>query len=153
MELTVTFWPEGAIPPWQGGAARPVAVFHDVTTDEQGLFRITDIPPSVLPPGKYDLRVNSRSTLATLSPGVTFPVPGNSNIAPAPVPVNLEGLRDGDIDGNNIVDHLDLLALKASFARLTGETGFNGNADFNGDRVVDAQDFSSLARNFNRRGE
>lgn len=153
LELTVTFWQEGAIPPWLGGGAKPMAVFRNVITDEQGIFRITNILPSVLPPGKYDLRIKGLHTLATLSPGVTLSSSSGPNQAPAPVSVSLENLLGGDVDGNNIVDSRDLLALKASFAKLTGETGFNGNADFNGDQVVDVQDFSSLSRNFNRRGE
>lgn len=99
------------------------------------------------------MRIKGRHALATLSPGVAFSGPNGPNQAPAPISASLESLLGGDVDGNNIVDSLDLLALKASFARLTGETGFNGNADFNEDRVVDAQDFSSLSRNFNQRGE
>jgi Dockerin type I domain len=150
LELTITFWPEGAVPPWLGGSTKPVAVFRSVTTDEQGLFRITDIPPSVLPPGQYDVRVQGRRTLATLSQGVTFPGPSGM---PAAVSVNSGNLRGGDIDGNNIIDNLDLLSLKASFGRLAGETGFNDNADLNRDGVVDAQDFSSMSRSFNQRGE
>jgi hypothetical protein len=69
LELTVTFWQEGAIPPWLGGSSEPLAVFHNVTTDEQGIFQIADIPPSVLPTGKYDLRIKGRHALATLSRG------------------------------------------------------------------------------------
>jgi hypothetical protein len=72
---------------------------------------------------------------------------------PAAVSVNSGNLRGGDIDGNNIIDNLDLLSLKASFGRLAGETGFNDNADLNRDGVVDAQDFSSMSRSFNQRGE
>jgi hypothetical protein len=130
-----------------------VAAFRNVTANEQGLFRITDIPPSVLPPGRYDVRVKGSHTLTALSRGVTFPGPVGPNEDPASVAVHLGSLRSGDIDGNNIVDNLDLLALKTSFGRLTGDAGFNDNADFNRDRMVDVQDFSMLSRNFNRRGE
>jgi len=84
---------------------------------------------------------------------VNFPGPSGPNQAPALLTASLESLLGGDVDGNNVVDNLDLVALKSSFARLTGEAGFNGNADFNDDRVVDAQDFSRLSWNFNQRRE
>jgi hypothetical protein len=153
-ELSVSFWPVGAIPPWRGGNDRPAATFHNVALDSQGHFRITDIAPSLLSPGVYDLRVRSRGTLARLAPSVTVPPAGALGVAaPAMGSITLEGLWAGDIDGNNVVDQADLLELQAGFGLLEGQPGFNADADFNGDGVVDVLDFSILARSFGRRGE
>jgi hypothetical protein len=122
--------------------------------DSQGHFRITDIAPSLLSPGAYDLRVQGRGTLARLAPSVTVPPAGALGVAaPAMGSITLEGLWAGDIDGNNVVDQADLLELQAGFGLLEGQPGFNADADFNGDGVVDVLDFSILARSFGRRGE
>jgi hypothetical protein len=152
-ELSVSFWPVGAIPTWRGGNDRPAATFHNVPLDSQGHFRITDVAPSLLPPGVYDLRVRSRGTLARLAPSVTVPPAGVLGVAAAMVSITLDGLWAGDIDGNNVVDQADLVELQAGFGLLEGQPGFNAGADFNGDGVVDVLDFSILAQSFGRRGE
>jgi hypothetical protein len=151
--LTVTFWQSGAIPPWRGGADRPLATFTRVATDATGTFRITDIAPSLLPPGIYDLRVASRRTLTSLAQGVTIPASGSPTSSPPVVSISISSLRDGDIDGINSVDQTDLDALKSSFGRLNSESVFNTNADFNGDSAVDVLDFTRLAQNFGSSGD
>lgn len=148
--LTVSFWKAGAIPEWRGGNDLPVATFRKVTTDSQGAFQVTDIAPTLLAPGVYDLRVKGRRTLSSIAAGVTVPVAG---AVPSISPVTLGALREGDLDGNNIVDDADLLELESSFGTLETQAGFNTDTDFNGDKVVDVLDFSRLAQNYGERGE
>jgi hypothetical protein len=151
--LTATLWNTGAVPPWKGGSGRPVAIFRNIHADPSGWFRVTDISPSIVPPGAYDLRVKGRGTLSSLAQGVSIPTISGSGNPPEVSPVSLGVLRDGDVDGNNAIDVLDLQALKAAFGRLAGEAGFNPEANFNSDTVVDVQDFSRLAQNLGERGK
>lgn len=151
--LTVTFWRSGAVPAWRGGSDFPLATFREVATDATGQFNITDLSPSLIPPGIYDLRVDSRRTLPRLVQGVTVPAAARPG-GPAPVAlISLKSPPDGDIDGNNQIDQGDLTALTASFGRLAVEPEFNSNADFNGDSWVDVLDFARLARNFGQAGD
>jgi hypothetical protein len=130
-----------------------VAAFHRVATDSLGVFRVTDIAPSLLPPGFYDLRVQGRGTLASRVPSVAVPGPSGTGAAP-PIPLDgVVGLRAGDIDGSNVVDQADLEALRASFGSLAAPAGAILDADLNGDSVVDVLDFSIMAQNFGQRGE
>ena len=118
-------------------------------TDSEGHFQIRDIPATLVPPGVYDLRIRGESTLSSLDSGVAIP----SGSSPSVTTVSPERLRQGDIDANNLVDDLDLEALKASFGKLEIDDGYNPIADFNRDKVIDGQDFSRLAQNFGARGE
>ena len=149
----VTFWSSGASPPWLGGNDLPLATFTRIPTDASGAFRITDLAPSLIPPGTYDLRVDSPRTLTSLARGVRIPASGSSAGPPPVTSISISSLRDGDIDGNNIIDQADLDALKASFGRLDSEPEFNTNADFNRDNAVDVLDFARLAQNFGSRGD
>ena len=151
--LVITFWEAGSLPPWKKGAATPLATFNDVRVDANGIFRIPDLPSSVLPMGTYDLRVKGRNTLAGLVPNITIPATAPNSTGPTVVNIAPGQLRDGDIDGNHIVDQVDLLALKDSFGRLAGSPGYDDRTDFNQDNLVDSQDFSSLAQSYNRQSD
>lgn len=151
--LSITFWRPGAIPQWRDGNDLPLVTFSQVSTDAAGTFRVTDIAPSLLPPGVYDVRVASRVALPKLVQNVAIPHGGNPGDSPPITSISTIELRDGDIDGDNTIDQADLDALKASFARLESESGFNSNADFNGDGVVDVLDFARLAQNFGVLGD
>lgn len=153
-QFTLTFWTEGAVPPWRGGPAKPVAAFANLTADGLGGFTVKDLPRELIPPGVYDLRVKGVGALSGLVPAVSVDTsgaaPGN---LPAPVVADFGVLPNGDLNGDNLVDGADLAALKSGFGKDAADAAFNPAADFNRDQVVDGQDFSLLAANLDRIGE
>ena len=153
-QFTLTFWQEGAVPPWRGGEAAPVVAFTGLTADRRAGFIVKDLPGELIPPGVYDLRVKGVGALSRRVPGVTVDSSGAApDNRPVIVAVDFGALPYGDLNGDNGVDRADLSAFKSGFGQ-TGKGGaFNPAADFNGDKVVDSQDFSLLAANFNRMGE
>lgn len=151
--LVIAFWEPGSLPPWKNGTAEPIATFYDVQADANGRFRVPDLSPSVLPAGTYDIRVKGRNTLGGLVPNITIPMPASNITEPTVVNIAPGRLRDGDVDGNHIVDRLDLLALKNSFGRLAASPGYDHRADFNQDSLIDSQDFSSLAQSYNSQSD
>ena len=153
MELVVTFWNTGAVPAWRQGSDEPVAIYRELVSNANGSFRITDISPTILPPGPYDARVKARNTLGSRPSRVTIPASDSELFASGALAVEWESLRYGDVDDNHGVDNADVEALKTSFGRRPGESGFNAQADFNSDQVVDGQDFSLLAQNYLNRSQ
>ena len=153
-QFTLTFWKEGAVPPWRGGEAAPVVAFANLTADRRAGFIVKDLPGELIPPGVYDLRVKGVGALSRRAPAVTVDTAGATpDNRPVIVAVDFGALPYGDLNGDNRVDRADLSAFKPGFGQ-TGKGGaFNPAADFNGDKVVDSQDFSLLAVNFNRMGE
>jgi hypothetical protein len=55
---------------------------------------------------------------------------------------------EGDVNGDDRVNHLDLLKLILAYGKSIGESGYNPSADFNDDRKVDKGDLVILLRNF-----
>lgn len=54
--------------------------------------------------------------------------------------------NSGDVNGDGVVNCVDLDTVKASFGKKLGQPGFNPNADVNGDGVVNVLDLSIVAR-------
>jgi hypothetical protein len=54
----------------------------------------------------------------------------------------------GDVDGDGLVDVLDLLWLVDSFGTCVGDTGFIPACDFNRDGCVDVGDLLTIVVNF-----
>jgi len=52
----------------------------------------------------------------------------------------------GDVNGDGIVDCMDLAIVKASFGKKTGDPGFNQAADVNNDGVVNILDLAIVSR-------
>ena len=69
----------------------------------------------------------------------------NEASASASVSVNIVAVP-GDVNGDGVVDCLDLELVKAAFGTKTGQTGFNASADVNHDGVVNVLDLSFVAR-------
>ena len=59
----------------------------------------------------------------------------------------------GDVDGDDRVDHRDLLKLVLAYSKRTGEISFNPWADFNKDGTVDKDDMIILWKNFGSKRE
>ena len=62
-------------------------------------------------------------------------------------------LHNGDINGDNDVNILDLGLLADAYNASVDETLYNVNADLNGDGVVDIIDLGILADNYNDAGD
>ena len=150
--LTLTFWQTGAIPPWRGGIDRPIAILAGLKANSSGQFTTPSLPPNVQPGQTYDLRVKGLGSLSALTAGLTIPEtrPGTGRPLLA---VDFNPLRDGDLNGDDRVDSFDVAALQAAFGRGEGAANFDPAADFNGDGVVDGQDFSRMAANIDRVGQ
>lgn len=79
---------------------------------------------------------------------IPTPTPGPTPL-PTPTPTPFPGLA-GDVNHDGVVNTTDLNLLTASFNKRTGDAGFNSNADFNGDGIVDIYDLVRLGLNFGR---
>jgi hypothetical protein len=111
---------------------------QQVTTDEYGHFEF-----ELAAPGAYRLWVKGSHTLAAAQ-NITVVAGANT--------VSMGALKEGDTDGNNVVNLTDFSLLAAAFGKQTGQTGFDARADFNGDSVVNLTDFSLLATSFGQSG-
>ena len=111
-------------------------------------FQLTDLPPSLLPPGEYDLRIRTRGSLAQIAPTVTIPTP---NQFQQTVSVAVPPLQYGDLNADDKIDSKDLARLKNAFGQTTPSKRLPNIADFNQDAIVDAADFSILADNYGSR--
>jgi hypothetical protein len=110
-----------------------------VTTNSTGQFELDGLTP-----GDYHLWVKGSHTLAVAT-NLTVVAGANS--------ASIGVLREGDTDGNNLVNLTDFSLLATSFGKQTGNVGFDARADFNGDGVVNLTDFSLLATNFGQSGD
>lgn len=112
-------------------------------TDANGSFAVTR--STMTPPGTYSFFVK----------GPHFLQRANSVI-----PVSSSGagamfffLRNGDVDGDNIVSVFDYIILSDAFDSTTGDAAFVENADLDGDGTVSVFDYIILSDNFDRQGE
>ena len=109
-----------------------------VSTDDSGSFTVEGIDP-----GEYEVWVKGSHTLAA-SKSVTI----NSGVNSEDFGV----LREGDANNDNKVTLLDFSVLATTFAKCTGQPGFDARADFNQDGCVTLLDFSLLASHFGQGG-
>jgi len=88
------------------------------------------------------------NSLSTGSHTISALYNGDSNNAPSASPsvtVTIVSVP-GDVNGDGVVNCLDLDLVKASFGKRAGQAGFNPNADVNHDGVVNILDLSFVAR-------
>lgn len=52
----------------------------------------------------------------------------------------------GDVNGDGVVNCVDLALTKATFNKRPGQTGFDARADFNGDGMVDIKDWTLITK-------
>jgi hypothetical protein len=97
-----------------------------------------------LQPGLYDLYVKGDHTLSRAVAGYSLADGDNR--------VDFGMLREGDVNGDDLVDDADFNLLAQAFGSLKGEPGYLGSADLNGDGIVDISDFSLLAGNHGLEG-
>ena len=148
--VTVTLWQHDAAPPWRGGSAQPAVSLMQVPVTRIGWVYVDDLPPSLLSPGEYDLRVKAEGATPQLVAGLTFPDQGETQHT---VSVSIPPLRYGDLDGDELVDSRDLKLFRDAFGDTREKDSPFPAADFNRDSIIDATDFSILANSYGSRGE
>ena len=120
------------------GGGAPIAS-QTGNADSLGNFDIgVFLNPSQL--GYRDLAIRATGTLLKRVPNVRMRYPGVSGLTLT--------LTLGDINGDNVIDDADLLAVLFAF----GQSGANP-ADLNGDGVVDDADLLLVLFNFGQTGE
>ena len=71
---------------------------------------------------------------------------GDANNPPISGGTVLQVLVSGDVNRDGAVDCLDMVRLRASFGKRTGQTGFDPAADLNADGIVDINDLVIVSR-------
>ena len=108
---------------------------YQVTTDDEGLFRIEGISPET-----YDIVVKGSNTLSRQLDGVELA--GGDNT------IDFGALAGGDANGDDCVGLADLSVLASEY----NTCGSSLRADFNGDGCVGLADLSILASNYGECG-
>ncbi|MBI4332772.1 MAG: SBBP repeat-containing protein [Chloroflexi bacterium] len=104
--------------------------------------------PATPTPSPFPSLTPMPSPLASPTPAPTpFPSP---TPGPFPTPTLTPGYLPGDVNRDGRVDAADLNLLMASFNKRAGDAGFDPNADFNGDGIVDVFDLATIGLNFGR---
>ena len=151
-EAQVSLWEQAAVPPWQGGSDAPLATFASVALDADGQFRVADIPASLAPPGRCDLRIKLERAVGKAVDGMLLPDasdPAAANLVSVTVPP----VSYGDANGDNAINRRDLEMLRDNFALTSNPEEPGNSTDFNFDGITDVADFSVLAVNFGALGE
>ena len=116
------------------------AFSYDVTTDQNGIFTINNVPL-----GTYTIAVKNSHTLKRVKSAQII-IGGNNSI-------NFGTLLEGDGVNNNVVNVFDLSLLASSFGKSLGDPGYDSRVDFNNDSTINIFDLSLLANNFSKTGE
>jgi len=90
--------------------------------------------------GTYTLTGSAGQPVTAASAGGTFAVAGGFWTFPTPVA--------GDVDGDGLVDVVDLLWLVRAFGTYRGEAAYVAACDFNQDDAIDVVDLLDLIYNF-----
>lgn len=147
-------WESDSLPAWQGGNDIPLETFNGLTPGYNGAFAIEYLPAEFSSGNTYDIRATGDGTLSYLYDNLRIESPANpGNDSVQVVSVTLGPLPSGDLNGDNLVNDIDLSRLTASFGREVRDGEIGALADFNSDGVVDGQDFSLMGTNYGRRGE
>ncbi|MBK8024275.1 MAG: hypothetical protein IPK19_23295 [Chloroflexi bacterium] len=109
-----------------------------VISDVNGTFTV-----NLVTPGSYRVWVKADHTLA-VAQTVALAAGDNSIV--------MGLLREGDANGDNVVNIMDFSILAASFGTTSGQAGYDERADFHEDNLINIQDFSLLASNFGQSG-
>jgi len=62
-------------------------------------------------------------------------------------------LRNGDVNGDNIVEDQDYSIMGKAWYTLVGDPNYDARADLNGDGAVEDQDYSILGLNWYQSGD
>ena len=154
-DIALEFWASDADSVENRKEKAPVAVFSGIRTDEAGNFLLTDLAESIVPPGTYDLRLRPAGALSTLTRGQKIGIgpDGATELLPTVTRVEFGPVIYGDLSGNNAIGRSDLEIIRHHFGQQPDLYEEEPLADFNGDNIIDGQDFSLVAMNFEEVGE
>ena len=113
----------------------------NATTNDTGVFTITGLNP-----GTYDIRIKNWTCLSELNTNVTLTT-GNTTV------VDFGTIREGDSNGDNNINILDISLLISAYGSSEGEPDWNPHCDFNRDGYVNILDAVALAGNFGESGD
>jgi len=116
------------------------AFSYDVTTNQNGVFTINDVPT-----GTYTIVVKNTHTLQRVKAAQNI-VGGSNNIS-------FGTLLEGDGISNNVINIFDLSLLANCFGKSVGQPGYDFRVDFNNDGTINIFDLSLLSSNFLKTGE
>lgn len=116
------------------------AFSYDVSTDQNGIFTINNVPL-----GTYTIAVKNSHTLKRVKSAQAI-IGGNNSI-------NFDPLLEGDVNNDNFIILQDLSILVNNFNKIVGNPGVDGRADLNGDGFITLADLSLLVNNFNKAGQ
>ena len=94
-------------------------------------------------PASYDISAVSSHTLVNVKRNVTIGI--------ASTTISLGTLLEGNANNDVRINIADFSFLSGAYGKSSGEPGYNAGADFDGSGIVDINDFSLLAGNYNRR--
>ena len=115
---------------WSTAANPTIAGMH--TTDGNGVGSFTSSITGLTPGTLYHVRAYATNSIGTAyGTDLTF-----------------TAHRIGDVDGDGLVDVVDLLYLVDAFGSVTGDANYDPRCDFNGDGYVDVVDLLDLVYNF-----
>lgn len=154
-DIALEFWAGGDEGEEKRQGKAPVAVFRGIRADEAGNFLVTDLAESIVPPGTYDLRLKPEGALSTLKRGQEIGIgpEGSSELGPSLTRVEFGPIIYGDLSGNNAIGRSDLAIVRNHFGQQPSLGEGEKLADFNHDNIIDGQDFSIVAMNFEETGE
>lgn len=122
-----------------GNTTTPLFTYN-VTTNESGVFTISNIPA-----GTYTIAVKGGHTLRRVKANQVLTIGNNA--------LNFGTLLEGDANNDNVVDEFDVSVLINTIYKILGEAGYDARADFNSDNIIDEFDISALINNIYQVGE
>jgi hypothetical protein len=126
----------------EGYTSMAESILGDVS-GETGSGRLVSIEFLVVGYGSTDLNISVSGTLPTvllnsIGDSLAFNATGGY----------FRNKFPGDIDGDKDVDPTDFFAFAASYLKVSGQPGYNREADFDLDGDVDPTDFFAFAANY-----
>ncbi len=125
---------EGDTVTWQN-SDQVIYTIWTVSSKDQSTF---DLSPPLLPGDAYSL---------------AFPSCGSFEVRSFErlwITATIEVLIQGDINGDGVVNILDLVRIATVFGKSAGQPGFDPQADTNGDGIINILDLVSAATQFQK---
>jgi hypothetical protein len=129
-----------------GAGVQPALIERTLTGDMMFRFMGAPFGPSPLLPGATSALLVIQTNAPALRPGSVSVINGSvaeiGSFQPASEPT------PGDVNGDGLVDVVDLLYLVEAFGSVTGDANYNPQCDFNHDGLVDVVDLLDVVYNF-----
>ena len=102
--------------------------------------------PASVPNGSYSVLAKATHWLRKASSPVSITSTGCATVTSL-------SLLNGDVDGNNLINTDDYLALSNAFDTIPGDPTWNAEADLNGNSLVNTDDYLIFSNNFDLVGD